>query len=358
MKAEFIAVFILVIPLLLYSAPERRLTWEPVAGAAGYNIEIRDANNNVVIDTAVDENFYILSKLEPGVYSFRIATLNILRQKGDPTPWMDFTIEKLFIPELKSVSRAQLLSSLSNKNVVVTGKNFKPGCRLLLRGNGREIELPDIAVNSDSEVTFSFKPDSSMKGRYDLVIINRGDAEAVLKNSIEIVEPEAAETIYYAGAGYMINVPFGTWSDYYALSYTGVTAYFQISGRNYGFENNLLEIELDAVRYSSLTSLKKSTLSYAALGIGAGYYYPIVPDSLEIFIKFLGGGVYTTVTFDEDPSAEKSVSIDPYVMAGAGVRAYFSDAVFVNSTCSWKTIFYAGEFLNEAGISIDCGIKF
>ena len=358
MKAGFIAVFILVIPLSLYSAPERRLTWEPVAGASGYNIEIRDADNNVVLDTSVDVNYFILSKLEPGVYSFRIATLNILRQKGNPTPWMDFTIEKLFIPELKSVSRPQLLSSHINKNVVVTGKNFKPGCRLLLRGNGKEIDLPDIQVNSDSEVIFSFKPDSTIKGRYDLVIINRGDAEAVLKDSIEIVEPETAETIYYAGAGYMINVPFGTWSDYYALSYTGIIAYFQVSGRNYGFENNLLEIELDAVRYSSLTSLRKSTLSYAALGIGTGYYYPVVPESLEIFIKFLGGGVYTSVTFDDDPSAETAVSIDLYLMAGAGVRAYLSDTLFVNSTCSWKTIFYAEEFLNETGISFDCGMKF
>jgi hypothetical protein len=356
MKAVFIC--ILLIPLFLYSAPDRRLTWEPVAGASGYNIEIRDSNNNTVVDTSVDGNFFILSKLEPGAYSFRVATLNILKQKGNPTPWMDFTIEKLFIPELKSVSRPQLLSSLSNKNIIVAGKNLKPGCRLLLRGNGKEIELPDLEVNSDSEVMFSFKPESSMKGRYDLVIINRGDAEAVLKDSIEIVEPETAETTYYAGAGYMINVPFGTWSDYYALSYTGIAAYFQISGRNYGFENNLLEIELDAVRYSNLTSLKKSTLSYAALGIGTGYYYPIVSDSLEIFIKFLGGGVYTSVTFDEDPSAENAVSIDLYVMAGAGARAYISDSVFVNSTFSWKTIFYAEEFLNEAGISFDCGIKF
>lgn len=358
MKVKIITIIILVFCVSAYSATERKLTWEPVAGAWGYNIEIRDSGNNIIADAEVSENFYDISKLEPGTYSFRLSTINILKKKGEPTPWMDFTIEKLFIPELKSVSRPQLLASLSNKNVVVTGENLKPGCRLLLRGNGREIELPDIAVNSDSEVMFSFKPDSSMKGRYDLVIINRGDAEAVLKDSIEIVEPEAAETTYYTGAGYMINVPFGTWSDYYALSYTGIVAYFQVSGRNYGFENNLLEIELDAVRYSNLTSLKKSTLSYAALGIGTGYYYPIVPDSLEIFIKFLGGGVYTSVTFDEDPSAENTTSIDLYVMAGAGVRAYLSDNVFVDSEFLWKTIFYAEEFMHEAGISLDCGTEF
>jgi len=358
MKVRLLVIFIIIIPVFIYSAPERRLTWEPVIGAWGYNVEIKDSRNNIVLVTAVTVNYIVVSQLEPGAYAFRVATLNILKQKGETTEWIDFVIEKLYVPELTSVSDRQLLTSFLNKNIVVTGKNLKPGCRLLLRGNGKEIEISDITVKSDNEVIFSFKPDSSLKGRYDLALINRGEAEAVLKDAVEIVEPEAAKTTFYAGAGYTVNIPFGTWSDYYALSYTGVRAFFQISGRNFGFENNLFEMELDAVRYSNLDSLRKSTLSYAAFGIGSGYYYPLVTNSLEIFFKLAGGGVYSSVTFDEDPSAKKMTSIDVYIMTGAGIRAYISDSIFVDSTCSWKTVFYAEEFLNEAGISLDCGTKF
>ncbi|HNX24118.1 MAG TPA: hypothetical protein PKG60_08710 [Spirochaetota bacterium] len=358
MKSKLIIILVFFISVSLYSAPERRLTWEPVTAAWGYNIEIRDSRNNIVIDTAVTETFFVVSHLEPGAYSFRVSTLNILKQKGESTPWIDFVIEKLYIPELKSVSNRQLLSSLSNKNIVVTGRNLKPGCRLLLRGNGKEIEITDITVDSDNEVTFSFKPDSSLKGKYDLVIINRGDAEAVLKDAFDIVEPEAAETICYAGAGYSVSIPFGIWSDYYAFSYTGVTAFFQFSGRNYGFDNNLFEVKLDAVRYSNVDSLKKSTLSYASLGTGSGYYYPVIVNSLEIFFKLMGGVVYTSVTLDENVTDKKVSSVDLYSMAGAGVRAYLSESVFADSACNWKTIFYAGEFLHEAGISLSCGISF
>jgi len=358
MKVKLVLIILILIPVSVYSAREKRLTWDSVPGASGYNIEIRDSGSSIIVNTTVTENSYVISNLEPGAYSFRIATLNILKQKGESTQWIDFVIEKLYIPELKSVSRSQLLSSTSNENIVVTGNNFKPGCRLLLRGNGKDVEIADVRVNSGSEVIFSFKPDSSLKGRYDLVIINRGEAEAVLKNSIEIVEPAAAKTICYAGAGYLVKIPFGAWSDYYALSYTGVAAFFQFSGINMGLNNIIFETELEAVRYNNADSLKKSTLSYASVGIGSGYYYPVSVNSLEIFIKIQAGGVYSAVTLDESPDDKDVSTIDLFAMAGFGVRAYPGENMFVDSAFSWKTVFYAGALLHEAGVSLRCGTRF
>jgi hypothetical protein len=335
----------------------RQITWEPVPGAWGYYLEIKDDKSSIIVNVEITENYYTVSALEPGGYSFRIATLNILKQKGESTPWIDFVIEKLYIPELKSVSPHQLISSQMNNNIVLKGSDIKPGAKLLLRGSGREVEVTELSIKSDVEAVFSFKPDKSMTGVYDLVVVNRGDAEAVLKNGIEIVEPEKADNIYYTGAGYTINIPVGVWSEYYALSYTGVNIFFQMSGRNMGLENLLFEAELEAVRYNNAGSLKTSTFTYTTLGLGSGYYYPVTPNKLELFIKIHGGLVYTYITMDENPAERSVTSIDISAMAGAGVRAYLSESLFIDSTCAWRTTFYAGESLHGIRLSLACGVK-
>jgi hypothetical protein len=358
MRVKFNIMAILLFATVISSAAERRITWEPVAGAAGYFLEIKDSAGNITVSTTVSENFYPVSKLEPGAYSFRIATVNILKQQGESTQWIDFVIERLYIPELKSVSPGVLISSYMNKNIVVKGKNLKPGAKLFLRGNGKEIELTDIEVVPDNEVVFNYKPDSSLKGKYDLVLINRGDAESVLKDVIEITEPEAAETICFIGAAYSINKPFGVWADYYALSYTGADIFFQFSGRNMGYENILFEAELEVVRFSNGDLLKKSTLTYTAFGIGSGYYYPIAGNSIDLYFKLQGGGLYTSVTLDESPDDKSVASIDVFLMAGAGVRAWISESFFIDSSCGWKTIFYAGEFMNDIRVTLGCGLKY
>jgi len=187
--------------------------------------------------------------------------------------------------------------------------------------------------------------------------VNKGDAEAMLKNGIEIIEPEKADNIYYTGAGYTINIPAGVWSDYYALSYTGVNVFFQISGRNMGLENLLFEAELEAVRYNNADSLKTSTFSYTAFSVGSGYYYPLTPNKLELFVKIHGGFVYTYVQMDENTEEKSVTSIDISAMAGAGVRAYLSESLFIDSTCAWRTTFYAGESLHGIRLSLACGVK-
>lgn len=354
---RFKVIIILLFFTPVYSAPVKQITWEPVPGAWGYYLEIRDEKSSIIVNAEITNNYYTVSALEPGAYSFRIATMNILKQKGESTPWIDFVIEKLYIPELKSLSQRQLISSISNKNILAAGTNFKPGAKFFIRGNGREIEITDVVIKSGSEALFSFKPDSSMKGVYDLVIINRGDVESVLKNGVEIVEAEEAENIYYTGAGYTANIPMGVWSDYYGLSYTGAEFFFQSSGRNIGLENILLETAVEAVRFNNADSLKKSSFFYTSFHIGSGYYYPLVINKLELFVRLHGGVLYTYLTMDEKPDEGSVTSIDISLMAGAGVRAYISESLFIDSSCSWRTVFYAEEALQNVRLSLACGVK-
>lgn len=355
MKGKFILLFFILSAVSLYGA-EKRLTWDPVAGAYGYSIEIKDSQGNIVADTTVQENYYPVSQLEPGSYSFRIATLNVLKQKGESTPWIDFVIEKLFVPELTSVSKRDLLGSFMNRNIVVRGKNFKPGGKLMLRGNGKEIELKEMRINSESEIIFSYKPDKSLAGRYDLVFINRGDAETVLKDAVGIFAPVEAPLLLYLGAGCSASIPLGEWSEYYPLSYTGIDLFLQISARNFGYENIVFEAGLDAVRFNSGSSLRKSTYSFTTFGAGAGYFYPVVAGSIDMFAKFQAGAAYTMLSLDESPGGGDSSSTDLYALACAGLRVFLGRSFFVESGCGWKKVFYKGTPLDDVKISLGCGV--
>ena len=95
----------------VYAEPARRLSWERVNGAAGYYLVIKNSKDSVVIMQIIKSNSYDVSKLEPGKYSFKIATVNVLSKRGQSTGWIDFTVEKLFIPKLNTISRKELIAS-------------------------------------------------------------------------------------------------------------------------------------------------------------------------------------------------------------------------------------------------------
>lgn len=357
MKKIILTITLICIWIITHAEPSRKITWDSVPGAWGYALEIKDSSGNIIVTADITDNFYSVAKFEPGEYSFRISTLNILRQKGGSTDWIKFTVEKLYIPELKTVAKKQLISSYTNKNIYVTGKNIRPESRFLLRGKDKEIEIKDIKVISDTEAELSYKPSPDMKGQFDLVVVNKGDVESILKDAVTIVAPAEAETYVIIGAGYLLSMPLGAWSEYIAPSYAGGKIFLQFSVKNPFFENFLFELETDAVQYKNSDTMKKSSLVYGSAGIGIGYYYPVYSMNLEIFIKFNAGPAYSILTLDENVMHKKTTSVDIFAAGGAGLRLYSGDTLFFEPACSWKTLFYKQEYLNEAGVSLSVGLK-
>lgn len=340
-----------------YAEPSRKISWQSVEGAAGYYIEIKGADDNIVAAETVPGNSYDIIKLQPGEYSFRIATVNILGQRGQSTDWIGFTVEKLFIPELKSVSRRQMISSSSNRNIILSGVNFKPESRFLLRGGGTEVEIKDVEIRSGEEAVLSFKPASSMKGKYDLVVVNRGDVESVLKDAVEIVEAAEAETLFYTGFAYSVNMPVSAFSEYLATSFTGGSFFMQMSAINFGYENILLNAEIDAVRYVNNDNSKKSALTNISFGLGLDYIYPVSAAPVELVFKFITGPSYSKLTLDENLQDKEHSSMNWFAMIGAGVRYYPAGNFFIEPSCRWNTVFYTGTFFHDAGIFLGCGIR-
>jgi hypothetical protein len=337
--------------------PSRKIAWDPVPGAWGYALEIKDASGKIIVSTEIKENYYSVAKFDPGEYSFRVSTLNLLKQKGSSSDWAKFTVEKLYIPQLKSVAKKQLISAHTNKNIYVTGKNIRPDSRFFLRSKDKNLEIKDVKIISGSEAVLKYKPSPDLQGKYDLVVQNKGDVESLLKDVITIVPPSEAETYYIIGAGYLVNIPFGAWSEFLAPSYTGARVFFQFSVKNPFFENFLFGIEPDAVQYRNPDKMKQRSLMSGSLGIGAGYYYPVYSLDIDIFIKFSGGPAYSILTLDQNVVDRTTSSVDWFVTGGAGLRIYLGDHLFIEPAGSWKTLFYKGEYLSEAGASLCFGLK-
>lgn len=351
-KLYFIAAVIF-IHSTLYSAPERKISWESVPGAWGYLLEIENSAGNKIVNTETRSNSYSVAQFESGEYRFRITTINLLKQKGGSTDWIKFSVEKLYPPKLKSVSKRTLMNSRKSE-LVIKGSNFRPESRFVLRGNGKEIELPKADINSADEAEIKFKPDSSSNGVYDLVVINRGDVEDVIKNAVEIVDPVRGAMSFSISAGYMAGYPFGTWADYVAPTYAGGRISLQFSP----LQNFQLGIEGEGAQYKNIDTVMKFSLLYASGGLNAGCSVFINPINTELFLRVSGGYAYTVLTLKQFPLEEKVTSMDRYATAGAGFRFYPGKSFFIEPFGRFKTVFYKSEKLYEADAIISVGISF
>lgn len=188
---------IIILPVLLalilttdiFAQTDRFIRWQPVYGAGGYIIEIKDTNGRVIVEKEVFSTLYDISRLNPGKYLYRITTLNKLKQRGKSTSWTGFTIEKATIPEIRNVSRRLLAWSYDNGAIKVTGSGFDSKIKIFLRNAAENIET-DVKFFSSTELEFEYNPRSDEEGIYDLVAVNDAGFETVLKNGIEIKAPE------------------------------------------------------------------------------------------------------------------------------------------------------------------------
>ena len=82
--------------LLLYAsealAARKSVSWAPVAGSVGYLLQIRDAQDSLVVDRELSSHETSL-ELAPGEYRLRVASLN---KFGEPAAWAGW--QELVIP--------------------------------------------------------------------------------------------------------------------------------------------------------------------------------------------------------------------------------------------------------------------
>ena len=168
---------------------ERLIKWQPVYGAGGYVIEIKNEDGKIIVEKELLSASYDISKLESGKYSYRITTLNKLKQRGRSTSWIGFTVEKAVIPEVKTVSPEVLAWSYDNPDVIVKGNSFDKSTKIFLRKGTVRIETETEFI-SEKQINFKYNPDSDEAGIYDVVAVNEAGFEAILNSALKITAPD------------------------------------------------------------------------------------------------------------------------------------------------------------------------
>jgi predicted phage tail protein len=107
-RGKKLMALMLLFSVYAYAEAGHKITWESVEGAAGYYIEIKDSGDTIITAETITGNSYDIIRLQPGDYQFRVATVNILGQRGQSTDWIEFTVEKLLYRSLQVCPEASL----------------------------------------------------------------------------------------------------------------------------------------------------------------------------------------------------------------------------------------------------------
>jgi len=223
-----------------------------------------------------------------------------------------------------------------------------------MRSPAGDIPVTIADIKSEKEVLLTVKPDAGMSGSYDLAVVNRGGAEAVLKNAFSVVDKEIREKYFFTAVSYSVNVPAGIWSEYFDPSFAGASVYIQMPAFTGDYKIYYYEAELDIIRYSSSESVKKSSLIFISASAGISLYYPL-KNRVQIFGKILAGPAYNILDLEENSTVSRS--LDFSATAGTGVRYFFNTDFFIEPALYWRTVFMAEEFFNNAGISLYAGLR-
>jgi hypothetical protein len=150
----------------------------------------------------------------------------------------------------------------------------------------------------------------------------------------------------------------GDFPQYFGTSFTGGGLFIQTPVPGSGYDNIMLEAELDAARYSNTADTKPCSLTYITFGLGIDYLFHVDFVPAEFIFKFITGPSYTILKLDESSTGKVKSSIDWFAMISAGVRYFPDENFFIEPSYNIKTLFYTGTFFLDSRVSFACGTRF
>lgn len=380
----------------LFAQDRSVISWEPVDGAGGYILEIRNSQKKIITEKELADTSYDISKLTPGSYQYRLTTLNKLKRKGKSTEWVNFFIEKAVIPVLKDVSRKVLSNTSDNPPFYVTGENFTGDTKLYLKKDSESIEL-DTSFISGSELKAVFKTEKKSVGLYDLVAVNRGGFESVIKSAVEINDtvipvvkniqdntalnntsenrvteqtPAVSTGLtgmsrLALGAGWDLTVPAGDWSSNLDISLTGFHLYLSYPLSNFPTLNNISVLKNSGIEclfsYTGYSFTKgKDSESFSMTGCYAGINYSafpgFLPPEMSLIFNIDAGAAYSSMTIFFDEKLSDFSSLDFSMKCGLALRYEFIKNFFTDLSAGYTGVFYLSHPLSEVTVSICAGL--
>lgn len=158
---------------LVFDSLSQDLKWERIENASGYRVQVRDENQNIVLDKKVKTNSYELRKnIKAGVYQHRIGVLDKLGVAKSWTNWISFEVVVSSPPKLTNDKPIYSFRDESPKKIVLEGENFTKETKVTIRSNGNQVPIQDTNYINSKKIEIELDTEKAPLGDYDLVLEN------------------------------------------------------------------------------------------------------------------------------------------------------------------------------------------
>ncbi len=163
------------------------LGWEEDPFALHFEILIRNDADEIILGEIVKEN-RLEVRLEPGSYSYRIITWNLLEKPDLQSDWLPLEVIKAEIPDLAGVEPGVIYMDTLDPAITLFGERLVEGGRVFLRDtdSSQSHEGRVVSRNEDGSISVLF-PDSAYRtGLFTLVWMNPGGIEDQIEKGLRI----------------------------------------------------------------------------------------------------------------------------------------------------------------------------
>lgn len=165
-------------------AGELYFDWDAVPDASGYTVQVKDADDNTVIDQRVTDHRFDFV-LPPGNYQQRVGALNRFGKMSAWSDWQPFRVISRSSPELTLDPPGDIVLDERFTHVVLRGKGFTPETEYFLASKRGRTRLRAERADVDS-VTLMIDSQDLLPGRYDLLVENPGSELAITKDFLRV----------------------------------------------------------------------------------------------------------------------------------------------------------------------------
>ncbi len=280
-------------------------------------------------------------------------------------------------PVIESLSRKELLSGQWERDLMLTGKNFKKEARVELRKGNKVLEGRNVRCDFDSIMHFDADLTSAEEGPYVLEVINPDGARGGKSGLIQVKKPSFIKEALKGtpeSPGRMLGIKAGLhiayvhvmpdWNGYLKDSFQSIGlmagADFAAFGglRNIPVIRNMgLELEFAHDTYKTRQDFGGATGTLDCSRFGTTLFYTL--DRLKpVYINGkLGGGLAVT-RLALPWSVQELNSRDPFYQIGLTAEIRPFRHFFAETGLFYQMVDYLSQDLKTVQVMLRCGVRF
>ncbi|MEM7183836.1 MAG: hypothetical protein AAF518_23220 [Spirochaetota bacterium] len=163
-----------------------KIQWNPIPNSFLYRIEVKTPENKK-ISKEVEESRISL-ELPPGVYQYRIGTVNRLGKTKRFTEWRELRVLRTRMPSLKPGQEKVVQLPHKRLDLLLEGENFMQSMQVFFRSKGKKLPVKQYIRHSSTRMSLVLYLNAKNVGKYDLLLVNPYGKQKEYKDFLQIVK--------------------------------------------------------------------------------------------------------------------------------------------------------------------------